>query len=68
MKCIRVGEKIHRVSDESAKLSVESGRATFAKKEDFKIQERGSYVPGKQESTMSNVEKRKKGIYSKRAF
>lgn len=65
MKCIKnnTDGKIIRLNDTSAKIAVESGRATFIKKEAFKLQERGSYAPGKQESTMSNLEKRKKNIY-----
>jgi hypothetical protein len=68
MKCIKnnADGKILRVSEASAAIAVESGRATFAKKELYKLQENPKYSLAKQESTMSNLDKRKKRIYTKK--
>ena len=67
MKCIinKIDGRITRVSEDVANRSVKNGSAVFAQKEDWKKQEREHYVPGKQESTMSNLEKRKRHLYVK---
>jgi len=41
MKCVKIGERIVRVSDEEGRKLVKTGKGKFCPKQEFKAQERG---------------------------